>query len=796
MNVTTEHKICYHCGNECEEEIIPLEEKSFCCTGCKTVYEILSENDLCSYYDIEKNPGISFKRKKSDKYEFLDEEQIQQKLFDFYDSKIARITLYLPQIHCYSCLWLLEKLYVLDKGITESKVNYLKKEIHLSFKKEETTLRKVVELLDQLGYAPKIQLDSAEKKRVSLVDQSLYLKIGVSGFIFGNVMLLSFPEYISESFQHSEFAPFFSYVSLLLGLPILFFSAVDYLKSAWFAFKSRTMNMDVPISFGAITIYLSSIYQVMVLGNQGYVDSLAALIFFLLLGKLFQQKTFDHLSFERDYRSYFPLAVTELTPSGEKAISFDKIKVGQRLLIRNEELIPADAYLMSHSALIDFSFVTGESEPVEKHAGEIIHAGGRIKGNAVEVEVAKDPSQSYLTGLWNNHLSKEEKQDSFDGMTNKISKYFTISVVSIAVMSGLFWYPIDPQRALWALVSVKIVACPCALALAAPLALGNALRLLGKHKFFVKNTLVLERIARLKQLIFDKTGTLTNLETAQIQFVSTIVLNENQRVAIKSLLRNSGHPLSKRISKEFSEKTTKIDQYQEVSGAGVIGVVNGISYKIGSSSFVTGEKHEEGGTRVYIAENGNLLGYYKIENSLRPDMPLLIESLKSEYQLCVLSGDSPVDKSLIEDTFGTNTPIYFNQSPFDKMSFVENENRRLATAMVGDGLNDSGALKKAEVGIAVTEDISLFTPSSDVIMEGKDLHRLNRFLDFGKAAKKVVIVAFVISLFYNVVGLFFAVQGTLSPVIVALLMPISSISVVLYTMLSTNYLERKYLRGN
>ncbi len=331
-------------------------------------------------------------------------------------------------------------------------------------------------------------------------------------------MLLTFPEYISNSFQDSGYAGFFSLVTLLLGLPVLFYSGSDYLKSAFYALKSRRINMDVPISMGILSIYLASLVMVFVQKEAGYMDSLSGLVFFLLLGKLFQLKTFHHLSFERDYKSYFPIAVTQLINGEEKTIPFEKIEPGQRLIIRNEEIIPADSFLLSSDAQIDFSFVTGEEATCAKSCRRNYTCRGRLKGASVEVEVKKTPSQSYLTRLWNNRTDQKfSQEDNFENITDRVSKYFTYAIIGIAISAAIFWLPVNPNRALWALVSVLIVACPCALALAAPVSLGNAVRLLAKQKLYLKNTNVLEKLSAIQLIIFDKTGTLTQVEKAEVK---------------------------------------------------------------------------------------------------------------------------------------------------------------------------------------------------------------------------------------------------------------------------------------
>lgn len=782
---------CYHCGNECEDEVFQFDEHAFCCTGCQTVYDILKTNDLCNYYEIEQKPGISFKSKKNSRYEYLEDNSVVEKLLDFKDENVSKVHFYLPQIHCYSCVWLLEKLFILNNGIGESRVDYMRKEVAVTFDHQKVTLKEVVELLAKIGYEPKIQLSDVDPKKKKSVNHDLYLKIGVAGFCFGNIMLLSFPEYISSAFKDSGYSVFFNVVTLLLGLPVLLYSATDYLKSAFYALKSKRINMDVPISMGIISIYFASLVMIFIQKEAGFMDSLSGLVFFLLLGKLFQLKTFHHLSFERDYKSYFPIAVTQLINGEEKTIPFEKIEPGQRLFIRNEEIIPADSYLLNSDAQIDFSFVTGEEVPVKKVAGEIIHAGGRLKGASIEVEVKKLPSQSYLTRLWNNRTENQfVEEENFQSLTDKVSKYFTYAIIGIAISAAIFWLPVNPNRALWALVSVLIVACPCALALAAPVALGNALRLLAKHKMYLKNTNVLEKLSESELIIFDKTGTLTHVEKAEVQFVGA-ALTPDQKVRIKSVLGNSSHPLSRKLYAYFhGEKKKKVSVFQENPGKGIQAEIDNRILKIGSARFLEVASSTDK-SAVYIKEDEVLLGYFIIGNFYREGIQEAASALSKTYRLAVLSGDSEVERNNVSKIFGPEAELYFRQSPFDKQAFVQAKNQVVNTVMVGDGLNDSGALKEANVGIAVTDDISQFTPASGAILEGDSVHLLPQFFRYAQNIRKVVYGAFLISFLYNFVGLFFSVQGLLSPLLAAVLMPFSSISVVLFSFLATNYFSAK-----
>ncbi len=476
---------CFHCGDACLDVEITHDDKSFCCHGCKTVYDILHDNDLSYYYDLQKTPGISPKEI-AGKYDFLDNEAIVEKLLEFNDGNTQIVSFVIPSIHCSSCIWILENLNKLNPSVKSSQVNFPEKTVRITFTVQESSLKNLVILLSRIGYEPYISLDDSNKKEKN-VDRSLIYKLGIAGFAFGNIMFLSLPEYFENSeFWLDQFKPFFRWLMFAFSLPVVFYSASGYFTSAYKGLRSKILNIDVPIALGVTVLFVRSTIDIVMDWGTGFFDSLSGLLFFLLLGKYFQQKTYSYLSFERDYKSYFPIAVTRLFRNTEGKTVEEQAEVytvekGDRLLIRNNEILPVDAILIKGNALIDYSFVTGEAEPIAKQSGDKLFAGGKQQGGIVEVEVLKPVSQSYLTQLWSNDVFSKDKTGIFESLTDSISKRFTVTLLSIAFISTIFWMVVDPSKAFNVFTAVLIVACPCAIALAAPFTLGNVLRIFGRE---------------------------------------------------------------------------------------------------------------------------------------------------------------------------------------------------------------------------------------------------------------------------------------------------------------------------
>mgnify|MGYP003450164695 FL=1 len=410
---------CFHCGNEIiKKDEIVFDEKKFCCNGCKTVYEIFSQNDLTCYYDFQAAPGAT-PQDIQGKYDFLDNEEIVTKLLEFQERTTHIVSLYIPHIHCSSCIWILENLQKLQPGISTSQVNFGEKKVRVTFNPEQTTLKEIVYLLSSIGYEPYISLENFDEGKKK-IDRSLIYKIGVAFFCFGNIMLLSFPEYFEvEEFWINQYRGFFRWLIFALSLPTFIYSASGYYVSAWKSMKSGLLNIDIPIALGIVVMFVRSTVDIIFDYGQGFFDSMAGLIFFMLLGKLFQQKTYNFLSFERDYKSYFPIAITKVLPNGtEESVQVYDIEKGDRLLIRNQELIPVDGILISEKASIDYSFVTGEAVLMEKKSGDKIFAGGKQMGKVIEMEVLFSVSQSYLTQLWSNDVFQKRVEQQHKNITD------------------------------------------------------------------------------------------------------------------------------------------------------------------------------------------------------------------------------------------------------------------------------------------------------------------------------------------------------------------------------------------
>ncbi len=785
---------CFHCGLDIEKaDEIHFDTKVFCCNGCKTVYEIFSANDLSCYYDFEQSPGAT-PLDIAGKYDFLDNPTIVAKLLDFQEENTEIITLSIPHIHCSSCIWILENLQRLQTGINTSQVNFPEKKVRINYNPTLVTVKEIVYLLSSIGYEPYISLENYETGKEK-IDRSLTYKLGVAFFCFGNIMLLSFPEYFEvEEYWLDQYRGFFRWLIFALSLPSFFYSASGYYVSAYKSIRSKMLNIDIPIALGIVVMFVRSTFDIIMDYGSGFFDSLCGLIFFMLLGKMFQIKTYSFLSFERDFKSYFPIAITRInSDASEESIPVFDIQKGDRLLIRNQELIPVDGILISEKSEIDYSFVTGEAIPIVKQSGDKIFAGGKQIGKVIEMEVLHSVSQSYLTQLWSNDVFQKKVEQKHKTITDAISRYFTPILLLIAFAGWGYWIFFDANTAFNVFTAVLIVACPCALALTAPFTMGNVLRIMGKQKFYLKNALVIEQLAKVDTIVFDKTGTITTNKKSNISYQG-IELSIEEQALIKSVLRASNHPLSRMLYDFLPEtKREKVILFDEIPGKGIQAKVLDRQIQIGSASFV-GKIQEEGlqQTAVHIKIDEVYCGHYIFNNEYRTGLEDLFQLLNKKYEIKILSGDNEGERPTLEKLLPNGVELVFNQKPDEKLAFIKQlQEQGKNVMMVGDGLNDAGALAQSNVGISISENVNVFSPACDAILDASEFFKLNYFLNLSKDAIKTIKMSFGLSLLYNVVGLSFAITGNLLPLVAAIIMPLSTITIVSFVTIMSNYYARK-----
>lgn len=739
------------------------------------VYSILSENDLTDYYAFNRSSGIS---PESRSFDFLDNEKVRQQLIDFENQDIIKLSFDIPAIHCSSCLFLLENLHEIRAEIVYSRVDFVRKKVSFEIRNTaDFTVKDLAKLLSKIGYAPEITRNNLEQKENDTSDRSLLIKIGIAGFCTGNIMLFSFPEYLGLS--DGQFKIWFNYLSLLLALPVVFYSASDYFRSVWVAFKTKTQTIDFPILLGIMVAFLRSAYLIVFKQEAGYLDSISGLIFFLLIGKWYQQKSYHYFSFNRKIQSFFPLSVLRILPNGTEQIQLEDIEVRDKLRIKHNEIIPADSVILEGEAEIDYSFITGESEAEYMGAGAHVFSGGKVLKNSLLIEVIKKPDQSYLNALWNDSVF-DEKGD-IQRFSDRISRYFTPILIAIATAGMLFWYfKSDLDTAINVFSTILIIACPCALSLSYPFTMGTGRRILEKNGLFLKNSDVIEKMAQSDTLVFDKTGTLTLGEDKKVELNWFRNLSELEKSALYSLCSISNHPKALALCRHFQGmQLFEVSQFDEKAGFGISGTVQGFRVQVGNAAFLNFNGIEPSkSTDTLLAIDGQLVGQMHMQASLRSGISTLLQTLKSNFKLYLLSGDSDKDHSLFTNWFSKANSL-FKQGPEQKLAFIKSLDKRGAkTLMIGDGINDSGALKAAHVGMAVTDNTLNFTPASDVIIKGESIAHLDDFLTYSQFAIRLIKLSFVLSIAYNLIGIAFGLTAKLSPLVAAILMPINSISIV------------------
>lgn len=793
---------CYHCHDECDRHPVMADDKAFCCEGCRTVYEILQTNQLCDYYRIDTAAGVSMKSQPAlARYEVLLDREVAARFLDYSDEQFARVRFYLPQMHCSSCIWLLEHLYRIHPGIVDSRVNFLRREVSVRFDKNQISLAAVAQTLAKVGYAPEINMDQLYSTPRQALPVSPTHKIAVAGFCFGNVMLFSFPEYLGLARSgEAALGQWFGYLNLALALPVFFYSASDYMTSAWQGLRQRHLNIDIPLALGIIVLFVRTGWEILTGTGAGYADSMTGLVFFLLIGRWYQQKTYYNLSFERDYKSYFPLSVATRTEGAETYKPVHKLQPGDTILIRNGEVVPADGLLKKGQAAIDYSFATGESQPQYHEAGDTLYAGGRQCGEAIELLLLKKPDQSYLTQLWNEQAFQTDKKGKMAMLADQAGRRFTAIILLLSAGALAYWLPRDIHTAINACSAILIVACPCTIALSIPFTLGNILRLLGKHQFYLKNTAVLEHLSTISAAVFDKTGTITDTTAMEVQYSGTPLSDRDTRL-IRSLAFHSSHPVSRQIwhwSGGAASDRLPVEDFREETGAGVAGRVAGHLVRIGLSDFVIGPQPAEAKERkgTYLAIDERILGPIYFRNPYRKGCTDIIRQFGQKWKTYLLSGDSDAEKPALATLFPAGEGLHFRQSPADKLRFIEKlQTEGEKVLYIGDGLNDAGALQQSEVGMVVSGGNNNFIPACDVILGADRFQELPAFHQLAMTGVRIVQWSYIVAFAYNAVGLSFALSGEISPVIAAILMPLSSVSIVLFGVLAGNIAAAKILPG-
>ena len=774
--------LCRHCGDPCGTGAIRSTDGDFCCRGCERVFTVLQRAGLGAFYACQINPGLSQKeadRRDAGRFTALDDPAAADRLITFNDGSVARVTFPVPAIHCSSCVWLLEQLWQFDPGILRTEVDLLRRAVHVDFHPGTTSLRKIAEQLAAVGYEPSISPEGTAAA-VAASRRTLYLQIGVAGFAFGNIMLFSIPRYANGAPLDPAFQRLFDALNIALAVPVLVFSAAPYFRTAWEAIRGRSMAIEVPVALGLAVLFVRSVFDIASGHSEGFLDSFAGLVFFLLLGRLFQHKVFDRIAFDRTYRSFLPLSVRVERPAATELVPLEQVQPGDCIEIRPHEVVPADAQLLGASAHVDYAFVTGEQAPVSVAHDEIVRAGGRATTDILRLRVLREVSHSHLARLWNNPIFSKTKSRWLTDVGSRFGAWFTIGAIAVAAAGAIAWWPNAAASASVA-TAVLIIACPCALTLSAPLTLGTAMGLLGRKGLYLKHPAVALDLSRIDVIAFDKTGTLT--AGGQRRVLEASGLDPNGWALVRELALRSTHPVSRAIASYITPGSrtapVHVTELHDVPGDGISAVIDGVNVAIGRASFVhrTSTDSSDASLDRTCVRAGLGYGWVRLSSSIRPRVESAAQALARSHDVCLLSGDHDDERSHWKPIFGSR--MRFRQTPQDKLTFIS-ETRAAGhrVLMVGDGLNDAGALAAADVGIAVSDETACIVPACDAVVSGDRLSELPAFLRYARRARAVVFACFLVSVLYNAGGLTLALRGQLTPLASAILMPVSSLTIV------------------
>lgn len=785
---------CAHCGLPVAPGDVAEHGPSFCCAGCRSVYEIVNAAGLSGYYAYRDRADAAPARSApaSRKYEELDDAAFQAAHCRATEDGLVSTDLLLEGIHCAACVWLVERVGRVVPGVLSARLDFSRNVVTVAWDPARARLSQIARGLASLGY-PAHPASDSQARAGRTRDRALLLRLGVAGAAAGNVMLMAFALY-SGAFSGMEqmYQSLFRWGSFAIATPTVFWAGSVFLRGGWAAIRTRTPHMDLPVSIGILAGYAGGALSTLSGRGEIYFDSLCTLIFLLLVGRYLQQSHHRRSSSQSELLLALSPQVARVEEGGtERELPAGSVPNGATVRVGAGERIPVDGVVLRGSASVDTSLLTGEPMPLEAHAAERVFAGTSCQTGTLWIRTEAAGEATRLGRLMASVESTQQKRAPIVRLADRVAGHFVVAILGVAALTLALWLHLDPRHAIDHTVALLVVTCPCALGMATPLAVSVALGRAARAGILFKGGEFMEELARPGVIVFDKTGTLTCGKPELVGWMGDAAW----QAPLRALEAESGHPLARAVQRAFPENQLERRDVRELIGGGISGVVEGARLLAGAPALVQRElgglpawveklvkTHAAAGrTPVVLAADGVVRAVAAFGDALRPEAgPALRELGRLGYRFEILSGDHQAVVDGVARELGIAAPDARGaQSPESKLERIAELRRRGERVfMVGDGVNDAGAMAAASVGIAVHGGAETCLRAADVFTTR---HGLDPLVEAARGARRTLATirrGIVISLGYNLVGIALAVAGVLSPLVAAIMMPLSSISVV------------------
>ncbi len=819
---------CDHCSLPVPAGLIEAEaELQFCCAGCRAVWQAIHGSGLGNYYKLRASQGVDGERARvtGRGYGEFDDPSFADLHVEPLDDGTLRTVFLLEGVHCAACVWLIEKFPSIHPGVLEARLDFGRRTAEIRWQPEQAQLSAIAKGLDRLGYPPHPFRGGEEEKQRRMEVRGQLIRIGVAGALAMNCMLLAFALY--GGWFHGmdvAFRDFFRWISFALALLSVAWPGRVFLRGASAAIRTRTAHMDLPIAIGLLAGLLGGAWNTYIGQGEVYFESVTTLVFLLLAGRFLQQR--------QQRRAYDALAMLySLTPGNARLIDGDQVRevpvtslqAGDQVEIRSGESVPADGVLATGSGSFDLSLLTGESKPVHLAIGDRVHAGTISRSERVIMAVEQTGAETRLGRLMQLVERHSSRAAPIVHLADKWSGWFVMTVLALAVINYVYWFQTASSLALEHTIALLIVACPCALGLATPLSVAAAVGRAAQNGILVKGGDVIERLSHAGLLLLDKTGTLTRGEISVVDFAG----DETAQPNIAALESQSSHPYAKALFAAFHTAATdatdaataansadlasglgveqiQVEGLEEVQGSGMRGNIHGAATLLGSMRFMEEQQQripsalqakveeflDRALTPILYAQNGTVTAVAGLGDALRDDAKQSLQALRQAgWEIGILSGDHPrvvqaIGAELELDPANCHGAV----APEEKLEWVtRHSSEERPTVMVGDGVNDAAALAAAGVGVAVHGGAEASLAAADVFLAKPGLQPLTQLIHGSARTVKVIKGNLLLSLGYNTLGVALAMSGLLSPALAAILMPVSSLTVI-----STSYRARTF----